>query len=645
MIQQIWFKVGSANEREAAPADAYGTTGLSHFFEHLMFRGTEAHPNYFEELSRMGGQVNAFTWLDETVYWEKLPSRFLEPAIEMEADRLKNLKMDFLNLEPEREVVKSERLMRTDNRPAGKLDEVVTNAAFTKSPYRWPTVGWVEDLNRVPIEEAEAYFKTHYLPNNAYAVFVGDVDPDRVVALLDKHLGDIEPGEAPPEPDLSEPEQKAERRVSVLMGVKAPLVQIAFPSPSPDSEDWMRFEVLDALLTSGRSSLLQRELVYGEEPLAVEVDSFLFPMRGRHPYMIVVQGLPGIGGARIVSKVRGVLDRLVAEELPREVLDRAVARLRGRLVRYMKSISGRAHLIGFSVRATGDPLRPFKNLEAYGKVTPAQIQELATLWLPDARQTTGTVLNPEWIAEAAVAAAPDGPRRELLGATLDVVEQLRAERLLQREIDLEEEAVRLLGDRAAQAKARYAKDGDPQKAPEVDAYLKESEKGTLKRMERLAQHKARLRKMKAGRSRAAKDLSKSIRRQLRQREDRAFASLLGWLAASPGSGMKPPPALPPCTLAVDHALAVALKLKAVGDEEALAGWVEAALAPLTEGFSDPSGECGEPAEQEETAEPGEPAAAAGAPALEPTELRAKDLLWQLLPLRATEETPAEGEKS
>ncbi|MDP6945199.1 MAG: insulinase family protein, partial [Myxococcota bacterium] len=116
---QVWFDVGARNEHEAREGEDHGITGLSHFFEHMMFRGTEKHPKFFDEIYALGGKLNAFTWLDETVYWENIPSQHLERVIAMESNRLEHMALDFLNLEPEREVVKSERLLRTENRPEG----------------------------------------------------------------------------------------------------------------------------------------------------------------------------------------------------------------------------------------------------------------------------------------------------------------------------------------------------------------------------------------------------------------------------------------------------------------------------------------------------------------------------------------------
>ena len=177
---QLWVKVGSADEWQGRP----GVTGLSHFFEHMMFRGTKKYPQYFGALRRRGGKLNAFTWLDVTVYWEKLAKKHLEFVLDLESDRFKHMKVDFLNLEPEREVVKSERLMRTENSPSGALRERTSANLITKHSYHWPTVGWMRDLNAITLEQAQAYHQRFYVPNNCFLVLVGDFNGQGYEDLL-----------------------------------------------------------------------------------------------------------------------------------------------------------------------------------------------------------------------------------------------------------------------------------------------------------------------------------------------------------------------------------------------------------------------------------------------------------------------------
>ena len=171
-MASAWIGVGSIYEHEAPEGADHGITGLSHFFEHMMFRGTEKYPRYFDTIYGLGGKLNAFTWLDETVYWENLPSEHLETVIAMEADRLEHMKVDFLSLEPEREVVKSERRLRTDDRAEGLAWEVLQSRVFREHPYHWGTIGWMTDLNAITLEEAQAYHQAHYAPNNTTIIIM-----------------------------------------------------------------------------------------------------------------------------------------------------------------------------------------------------------------------------------------------------------------------------------------------------------------------------------------------------------------------------------------------------------------------------------------------------------------------------------------
>lgn len=502
-MQQFWFQVGSANEAEKRADQDHGTTGLSHFFEHLMFRGTKKHPDYFDAMNRMGAEVNAFTWYDETVYWEKLPSRFLEMAVEMEADRIQNLKMDFLNFEPEREVVKSERLLRTDNSASGKISERVSSLVFQKSTYRWPVVGWMRDLIAITIEEAETYYAAHYVPNNLFAVFVGDVDPATVIRLVETHLGKFEPGPLPEPPDLSEPEQKHERRTSILMNNKTAQVEIAYPTPSATDPNWATFAVLDTILSDGRSSVLERDLIYGDTPLATGVGTFLFPLRGRHPYTINVRGLPGTTGYALAERVQQVLDKMMKSPPTEKEIQRAVRKLRGNLVRYMKSVYGRAQTVGFWIRATGDPLRPFKLLEAYGNVTSRDLERLLRTRLTRSKRTCGFVISPDAIEDLAVKlCGQEASGKESVSALLSLLASGHRLKALKQEYAMENVAIQRLKERAITASEVYQRQKDTKALEQLSQFTKEAEKGPTKRSERqnqlLIQIEAINRKTKEG---------------------------------------------------------------------------------------------------------------------------------------------------
>ncbi|RLA84547.1 MAG: insulinase family protein, partial [Deltaproteobacteria bacterium] len=183
---QVHFQAGSRNERP-------GITGISHLFEHMMFRGTtRLGPEEFSKIIQArGGIVNAFTTQDHTTYWENIPSEELELVIELEAHRLKELRITEESLRTEREVVRSERKMRIATTPYGAAVEELYALAYLRHPYRWPIIGWDHDLKRLTLEECLRYFRLRYAPNNAVIVVAGDIDPQRTLALIEKHYGDI----------------------------------------------------------------------------------------------------------------------------------------------------------------------------------------------------------------------------------------------------------------------------------------------------------------------------------------------------------------------------------------------------------------------------------------------------------------------
>lgn len=542
-MQQFWYQVGSANEHDAEKHEAWGTTGLSHFFEHLMFRGTEKYPDYFKSIARMGGELNAFTWLDETAYWEKMPSRFLAEAIAMEGDRFRNIKMDFLNLEPEREVVRSERLLRTDNSPAGRLDERLTYTFFRKSPYRWPTVGWMSDLVAIPQDTVEEYFKTHYMPNNAFALFVGDVSAPEVMALLEENMGQLKAGIKPAEVDLSEDLATSESHVPVIGAVKSPTLQMVYPTPSPKSKEWAVFEVLNAVLTQGRSSRLQQQLVYGEKPVANSVSAFLFPMRGPSPYSISVQGRPDAHGSSIVDQIQDELDRLAQDGPSEKELLRAVRGLRSKVIRHMQSVYGRAQTIGFWIRATDDPTLPFEHLKAFGDVGPEDVQRLAKKYLSKERRTTGCVVNPEWLRDAIVAlllnrSEADKKLQEAYQNGLKALTIYERIRNLQGEIDLEAKAIQLLHQRSEVARAHYTKIKANEKLKKLDNYLENEDKGVVKRRQKLGELHATLSGLEAKAETAVSEANTAMGALPESNAHLATLSFI--IKASEGKNPRPP---------------------------------------------------------------------------------------------------------
>ena len=203
-----YYRVGSRNERP-------GITGLSHLFEHMMFNGSAKYkPKQFDQLIEGGGGYsNAFTNYDSTEYQEEFSTATLDIVLRLEADRMRALKLDSTNLEQERGIVKEERRMRVDNSVEGAMAEILGNNAYVAHPYRWDVVGFMKDLDAIRLEDAQAYFKTYYAPNNAVVCVVGDFDTERLVSSINRYFGDI-PRQAPGRPVVNaEPAQSGEKRI------------------------------------------------------------------------------------------------------------------------------------------------------------------------------------------------------------------------------------------------------------------------------------------------------------------------------------------------------------------------------------------------------------------------------------------------
>src|SRR2546422_5079437 len=261
---QVWYRVGSRNERP-------GATGIAHFLEHMMFKGTPTHGRgqFARIVEQNGGQDNAFTSQDVTSYFVNIAADKLDLVIELEADRMHNLLLDPKEIDSERQVVIEERRTRTEDDPGGFLGEEVASIAFKAHPYGSPIIGWQEDIARITPEEIRAFYRTYYVPNNAMVVAVGDFRAGEVLERIKRRFGGIPRGAAPPPVLTVEPPPNGERRVVVRKQAELPIVYLAYHVPNQRSNDAAPLEVLSTILSGGRASRLYRHLVY-ERRLALE---------------------------------------------------------------------------------------------------------------------------------------------------------------------------------------------------------------------------------------------------------------------------------------------------------------------------------------------------------------------------------------
>ncbi|MDY0061954.1 MAG: pitrilysin family protein [Myxococcota bacterium] len=455
---QIWFAVGSTGERPGAGGRS-GTTGVSHFLEHLLFKGTERFPDAFSTVYTRGGQLNAWTWYDATCFWEKLPAGNLELAFQLEADRLANVRFDPLTLEPEREVVRNERLLRSVNDPQGALDELLHQRAFTISPYRWPVIGLPQDLITLTPEEVQAHFRQHYNPGNAFLVIVGDFDPAEALRLAQREFGDL-PAASPPALELpAEPPQVAARRDHVEKAISSGLLQVAYHAPQASTRDFLVLEVLHSLLARGKSSRLQRSLVYGADSLASSVSATLWTMRGPYLYQLEIHVAPNRTCRAVAERLEEVLAELRQTLVPEAELRKAVHALQAESVRSALETQGKANLIGFSLLATGDPQLFFAHLQQMATVTPEELREVACRYLRPEQATLVCAIHPGRLDELNERLLEDPPEtpttsaRSLLRQALSIARERHELGIEVAALREEEQAIRLLEQRLDHAAA------------------------------------------------------------------------------------------------------------------------------------------------------------------------------------------------
>jgi zinc protease len=395
------FRVGSRNERP-------GITGISHFFEHMMFNGSKNYPSgqFDRLLEQAGGSNNAYTSEDVTAYQDWFPRSALETVFRLEADRICCLSLDSASVESEREVVYSERRTSVDNNGESVLDEQVQAAAYTAHPYGIPTIGWPSDIEGWSQKDLREWFRVNYAPNNATMIVSGDVTPEEVFALAERHLASIPAQPPPPAVRTIEPPQMGERRLIVRRESQVPYIQVAFHAGRAIDADAEALNLLSTILTGGESSRLYRRLV-DRDRSAISVYDYLTGRVDRGLYRILVTVSP--------EKTVEACEKALFEELARVGRDGVTdAELRkakkGALASYwrrMATIDGKAAGLGDAEIYRGDWRQAFTAPARYDRVTAREIQTLARTLFDEKNRTIG-ILIPE---AAPVAAATKGGSR------------------------------------------------------------------------------------------------------------------------------------------------------------------------------------------------------------------------------------------
>ena len=384
-----FFHVGSRNEHD-------GITGISHFFEHMMFNGAKKYGmgDFDKTMERGGGQNNAYTSNDLTVYQDWFPAPLLETIFDLEADRVEHLAFDPKVIASERGVVYSERRTSVDNNNFGILDEQMRATAFTAAPYHWPVLGWPSDIESWTIDDLKSYFSMGYSPSNATMVVVGGIKADEVFRLADKYMGSIPSHDPPPPVRTKEPDQLGERRIYVNKLAQLPLLDIGYHAVDAQSPDFYTFQLIDNLLTTGQSSRLYDSIV-NRQQLAISVGTSLGPTIDPDLFIVFAQPRQGVKSEAVETAIDAEIDKLAKEGPTAKELEKAKNQALAAYYRELRSINGRAQAIGTYEVLFGDYHRLNNVEEQYQKVTAANIQRVMQKYLVRTNRTVAILVPTE----------------------------------------------------------------------------------------------------------------------------------------------------------------------------------------------------------------------------------------------------------
>ena len=395
----VTYNVGSRDERK-------GRTGFAHLFEHMMFKGSEnvGTGEHFVLVFTNGGNMNGTTNEDRTNYFEALPANQLDLALYLEADRMRSLVINKANLDNQRNAVQEERRLGVDNQPYGKSQEMHQEMIYDNFAYKHSVIGSMEDLNAASVEDVASFFKTYYAPNNAVLTLVGDFKTADALAKIKKNFESIPRQPDPPAVDMTEPEQKAERRATVEDALaRLAQVDIAFKAIQGNTADFYALQVLNAALQGGQSSRLYQKLVK-EKELATSVGGFMREMRGPGAMFISATPKAGVKPEAVEAAIYDEIERLKKEGIADWELQKAKNTTRRAFINNLQSSLNRAVTIGIYKVFYNDANLINTRLDKVAAVTKEDVQRVANKYLSSNNRTV-VVTTPKGKGTATTSAA------------------------------------------------------------------------------------------------------------------------------------------------------------------------------------------------------------------------------------------------
>ncbi len=368
----VMYHVGSKNEDPQR-------TGFAHFFEHLLFEGTDniGRGEYMKMIQAAGGQLNANTSQDRTYYYQTVPSNQLELTLWMEAERMHYAKIDDIGLETQRKVVKEEKKQRYDNTPYGQLLNVVFENAFTTHPYRWSPIGKAQYIDQAKLSEFMDFYRTYYVPENAVLVIGGDLDVAKTKEWVAKYFGGIPKATKPvPRPTEVEPVQTAEKRVTFYDNVQLPAVILAYHTPKQTDDDFYAVQLLTQLLSQGKSSRFQKAIV-DQQQKALAVGAFALP--NEDPGVAMMFGITnaGVAPADLEKAMIDEVEKVVNTEISEQEYQKLINQAESDFVSQNQRSSGVVNNLATYYTFFKDANLINTELDKYRKITRADLKRVA----------------------------------------------------------------------------------------------------------------------------------------------------------------------------------------------------------------------------------------------------------------------------
>ncbi len=386
----LWYHVGSKNERP-------GRTGLAHLFEHMLFQGS-AHVgtnDHFRLVQQVGGVANGSTWYDRTNYYETVPAPALDLALWLEADRMGFLleALTAEKLKNQRQVVINERRQRVDNQPYGRALERLHELLYPEGhPYRWPVIGYLEDIAAASLADVRDFFATHYVPANAVLTLAGDFQAAAALDRVAHWFGDLPAAPRPgPVAAPGGAPRGGERRAELPDEVRLPRVYLGYRAPAYGEREWYAGSMLAAALASGKSSLLYQDLVYRRQ-IAQEVGVYLYPTELEATLVVVATAKPGVAAAELEGALADHLAHAAALPPAGADLERARNQVLTNAFEHLETVEAKADLLSHYTTSFDDPGRLAAELAAYESLVPAELRSFAARHLAPDRRAVVTVL-------------------------------------------------------------------------------------------------------------------------------------------------------------------------------------------------------------------------------------------------------------